>query len=93
MGYFFQNGFGHQNSMTLSYTCINCGNNITSNEIEIPSPNMSSSKESDAINFEDVIVCDKCDMEYNWNFTVSPMNVSGSNEDISEDEEVSVEYS
>lgn len=65
MGYtdFFPHG---NKSVIVRFTCDNCGNEVESEEIGIPTPNYAAEKASDSHNEnEGGAVCEECDKDFN----------------------------
>jgi transcription elongation factor Elf1 len=67
MGY--TNFFPHGNkSVIVRFTCDKCGNDVESEEIEIPTPNSAAEKESDSYSEnEGGAVCKNCGKDFNVN--------------------------
>ncbi len=48
-------------SITLRFTCSECGEEVESDALGVPSPNFAAENNSDSMNYEDYeIVCDSC---------------------------------
>lgn len=64
MGFNFFSSFGYK-SVIVKFLCDNCQNEVESDEIFIPSPNLLAERNSDSYNENDgYAVCDNCNKEY-----------------------------
>ena len=49
-------------SITVRFTCPECGEEVVSDALGVPSPNFAAENNSDSMNYEDYeIICDNCD--------------------------------
>jgi len=64
MGFIFFSPFGYK-SVIVKFLCNNCQNEVDSEEIYIPHPNLQADRNSDSYNENDgYAVCDNCNKEY-----------------------------
>lgn len=64
MKYFTFNPFGNE-SLSLTFACVKCGHNVTSEEISIPSPNYSADTANDSqVEEEGYAICEECGQQY-----------------------------
>lgn len=84
MAYFYFNPFGNE-SIVLKFDCDNCGNEVISEEINIPPPDYTAETSSDSQNEEEgYAICETCDKEYEISIYVTFSGGDGHVEDLPE---------